>query len=405
MGSLLLGGKGTATITGAGDEGTSVSDNTADSRVTFYQEEPLIASLAGILTGLSFDTAGFNLSTSLAQAQGELCSALSKLNLTAGPMPNDTLALIVPAIEKITGIICNGSQASPGFSLASLAPALQELVTAGSASNSAALASLEGVLESLLGGQADDVLQGLVSGLLNGTLEVGTALDDLLSALLSSPAGDAAAGVIADLLTQLGEWLETPLFGNSSSPGSSNSTTNSTTDDWGAGGGGGQSLGDIVGEIVQAASGGAVGGAVGHAVSGVADFVQQLLGSLTGSGGNGTALGNGTAGNGTAGGVTPEGILQQIVQGLTGGEDSPLAGVDLAGLLPILRAVIASPEARQALPGLLTSLTGGGGGGEGAGGLDLAALGPLLQATTADPEATAALPNLLGLLGNLGIQL
>lgn len=211
-------------------------------------------------------------------------------------------------------------------------------------------------------------VQALVGALLNNTADAGAVLNTLLSALLSSPEGDAAASAIADFIGRISDWLSRPIGGGGAptpapSPGGKPS---------------GGDLAATIGAIL-----GSVGGPLGQAASDVSSLVQSLISSLQGGGG----------------GQTPEQILQQIVDKLSGA-GGPLAGLDvsqLTALLPILKAVVANPAARDALPGLLQSLISGNG-------ADAGAIAPLLSAILGDPQAAGALPTLLSLLGKLGVN-
>lgn len=211
-----------------------------------------------------------------------------------------------------------------------------------------------------------------MSSLLNNTADAGAALNSLLSVLVSSPEGDAAASAIADFIGHISDWLGQPVGGGPDGPvvpllGPADAPSS-----------------DDLPSLIDALLG-SLKGPIGEAAADVASLVQSLANSLLGKG---------------DGAQTPEQILQQIVDQL-GKAGGPLAGIDvsqLTALLPILKAVVADPAARAALPGLLQTLANGGG-------LASAGVAPLLSAILGDPQAAGALPNLLGLLSKLNISL
>ncbi|KAL4443755.1 hypothetical protein ABPG75_011492 [Micractinium tetrahymenae] len=381
MGAVLLGGNATGGVTGADDPSVITGNNTLYPQVMLFDEVPLVRTLTDILTGLTFSEPGFNLSASLSQAQGQLCSFLSDLDVSSmaagdAGMPSNVEAQVAAALIKLAGALCNGDKPAADFDLGSLAPALESALSGSTQSSAVLVRTVEALLESLLADQADGTLEALVGALLNNTADAGSALNSLLSVLLSSPEGDAAASAIADFIGRISDWLGRPIGGGAAAPTPSAGSPPGSTP---SGPSGGDDLGSIIGDIL-----GSIGGPIGQAAAGVASLVQSLIDSLMGKGG---------------GGQTPEQILQQIVDAL-GGASGPLAGVDVSqitGLLPILKAVVADPAARAALPGLLQLLLGGGG-------LDAAAIGPLVSAILGDPQAAGALPNLLGLLSKLGIN-
>ena len=358
---------------------------------------------------------------------------------------------------QVGGLLCKGGAASPNFDMASLAPMLKDALADGAEGLAAALDGLlGGVLGSpdLLevgglawcgGGWRDGwmgvglqlrnpcqcqrgrrallgtpwlhvssqspldpfptalpppvILQNLVGGIKNGTLGWGSALDELLASLLASPAGNSVADGVSDLLNQLADWLNTPVGGGGGGGGGSGGD-----DDKPAGGdadkpagddkepsgdvlGLGSLVEDILGAIGLGGQGIGNDGGIADGLNGIVDTITGLIGGLTG----------GAAGNPS--GAAPGDLLNQLVATLTGGADSPLAGVDLTNLLPVLSAVVKDDAARAQLPALIGLLTNKGGQ------PDLAALGPVLAAITKDPEASKQLPTLLDLVSKLGINL
>lgn len=374
MGAVLLGGNATGGVTGADDPSVVAANNTLLPQVVLFEEVPLVTTLTHILAGLTFDEPGFNLSDALSQAQGQLCSFLSGLDMAAlaagsANMSSGVEGQVAAALIKLSSALCSGNQPAAGFDLGSLAPALEAALSGSTQSSAVLVRTVETLLESLLADQADGTLEALVGALLNNTADAGAALNSLLSVLLSSPEGDAAASAIADFIGRIGDWLGRPI-GGGAAPGPAPPADGPSAGD----------LSSLIGDIL-----GSIGGPIGQAASDVAALVQSLVDSLLGQGG---------------GGKTPEQILQQIVDAL-GAAGGPLAGLDvsqLTGLLPILKAVVANPAARAVLPSLLQSLVTGGG-------LDPGAIGPLLSAILGDPQAAGALPNLLALLSKLGIDL
>ena len=239
--------------------------------------------------------------------------------------------------------------------------------------------------------------QSLVAAI-EGDEPLGTALDDVLQSLLSNQDVQSGAAVLGDLLSQLGQWLDKPLGDGSTASGSGLDLPGTIQDIIGAVGGG---LGGGEGGEGEGGEGGDVAAGL---TGSLADIVQQVLGSITGEGGEG---GGEDGDGGDGGGTTPGDLINSIVGALTGGADSPLAGQDVSSLVPVLGAILQDPDAVASLPGLLSGVLGGGGGGEEgdgqAGGLDLAGLGPILSAVTGNEQASAALPDVLGLLGSLGL--
>lgn len=237
------------------------------------------------------------------------------------------------------------------------------------------------------------LLQNLVGSILNGTMDWQSVLDDVLGTIITSPAGDTAASIVSDLLASLGDWL------NASGAKPAEGAGNGGDDE---DGGNLPSTGDLGGFIsnivdnLSGALGDIFGGGSGGDSSGSSDpgsdgsngsggvlgMLDDLLASLTGSGSDGRSPGD---------------ILNAIVASVTGGENSPVAGVDLAGLIPVLQAVLGDEAARTAIPGLIQSLTSGEQ-------LDMQAVGPLIAAVLKDKEAAAQIPNLLKLLQNLGLM-
>jgi hypothetical protein len=235
------------------------------------------------------------------------------------------------------------------------------------------------------------LLQNLVGGITNGTLDWSSALDELLAAMLASPAGNTVADGLGDLLNQLGDWLNTTPVGGG---GDGDKPAGGNTDKPAGGGkepagdvlGLGSLVNDILGALGLGGEGGGADGSIAEGQDGIVNTITGLIGGLTG----------GAAGNPS--GAAPGDLLNQLVATLTGGADSPLAGVDLTNLLPVLSAVIKDDAARAQLPALIGLLTQGGQ-------PDLAALGPVLAAITKDPEAAKQLPTLLDLISKLGINM
>lgn len=359
--AVLVGGAASFDASGVGDEGVDVSNNTADISIMVSSEEPIVGTIVGLVVGLGFDDPAFSVSQGLQDLQGEVCSALDKDTWAAADMP----AELQTVAQQTEAMLCMNGTANPDVDLSGMAASLEGLAGQG-------MEGIASLLASLLGGQngTADLVQTIIAGIQDpGSANFTTALDQLLSQVLSSPTTQDVASGIADLLTQLGNWLNTPLGGGGN--------------DSSSGGGKGEQpdLGNVIQSIIGSISG-AVGGN-GSEAQGVADGIAGLISDLQ------------------SGNVTPGDAVNSVVTALTGGENGPLAGTNITSLIPIISAVLKDPEALASLPNLITGLVGGGGGG----GLDLAALSPLLSAILGDPAASASLPSLLGLLNGLGISL
>ena len=247
--------------------------------------------------------------------------------------------------------MCSGTQANTGFTLASLEVLLMDDKTG-------IPAIVDSLMRAALSTGPSAPLQHIMDSAANGTnIDWAT----VLSSLLTTPSGDAAAGALSELLSVVSTWLMTPVAA-APAPGPASS----------------EDIAALVDSIVAALT----------ANSSSAGNIKALVDDLM------SALGVGGASSGADFGS----VLNQLVDAVTGGSSSPLAGTDITGLIPVLQAIIADPTARGQLPALLESIIKGAS-------PDLSSLGPLLSAITSSPAAAAQLPSLIGLLGKLKINI